>query len=182
MLLCFLKCIALLISRSASMSARSKALCGQAAWIVVVQASALLQGAMQPLAEPLQPEWYNNLDKPTWVPPPWLFPLMWIPLKLLQTVASAYLWDLNDLRVFTSPSIMLFVLHLSLGDVWNVQFFLKRRILTGLLTITAFWLVLASATVSFFRSNMLAGALLAPSVAWVAVAATLNLDVWYLNR
>jgi tryptophan-rich sensory protein len=31
-------------------------------------------------------------------------------------------------------------------------------------------------------TSPLAGALLAPTVAWVAVASSLNLDIWYLNR
>ena len=76
----------------------------------------------------------------------------------------------------------MFLLHLSLGDIWNVQFFLKQRKLTGLLVIYTFWAALTASAVLIGRTSLLAGALVAPGVAWVAVAAALNLDIWYLNR
>jgi tryptophan-rich sensory protein len=68
------------------------------------------------------------------------------------------------------------------GDTWNSQFFLKQRPLTGLLTIGAFWATSVGSTALFAMTSPLAGALLAPTVAWVAVASSLNLDIWYLNR
>lgn len=30
---------------------------------------------------------YTNLRKPRWNPPNWVFPIMWIPLKILQVGA-----------------------------------------------------------------------------------------------
>ena len=157
-------------------------LIARAAWIVVIQASQRLQGYMQPDDTVLSPKWYEGLRKPSWTPPPWAFPLAWIPLKLLQTIAAAMIWETEEARVFSSPAVLLFVVHLALGDVWNIQFFAKQRLLTGLLTIVAFWLMLGSATVAFCVANPVAGALLVPSVVWVAVATSLNLDVWYLNK
>lgn len=151
-------------------------------WLAIVQGSSRLQGVMQKPTEVLSPDWYAKLTKPSWNPPAWAFPVAWIPLKLLQVAAASVLWRRVGLRVFASPSVILFVLHLTLGDVWNRQFFLKQRLLTGLLVIATFWLVLVAATTTFFAQSSLAGALLAPSVAWVAVAASLNLDTWYLNR
>jgi len=68
------------------------------------------------------------------------------------------------------------------GDTWNKQFFLKQRQLTGLLTIGTFWLTAVGSTALFAMASPLAGALFAPTVVWVAVASSLNLDIWYLNR
>ena len=89
------------------------------AWIIVVQGSARLQGVMQKPTEVLSPDWYSKLIKPAWNPPPWAFPLAWIPLKLAQTVAATLLWQREGLRVFTSPAVLLYVIHITLGDVWN---------------------------------------------------------------
>lgn len=152
-------------------------------WFLLVNGSSRLQSGMGQagrVKQVLNPDWYEGLNKPAWNPPPWAFPLAWIPLKLLQVVAGGLVWGSLEGKVLSAP-IVLFVLHLSLGDVWNVQFFLKQRPTTGLLVIAAFWLVLVAAALSMAAVNPLAGALVAPTVAWVAIAACLNLDIWWLN-
>jgi len=49
------------------------------------------------------------------------------------------------------PAVVLYVLHISLGDTWNNQFFLKQHMLTGLLTIGAFWVSAVGATALFAK-------------------------------
>jgi benzodiazapine receptor len=153
--------------RSADSLRRLRSLLTTVAWIVVVQGSSRLQGVMQKptvrarasypaLREPLtrracirqvvlSPDWYAKLTKPAWQPPPWAFPAAWIPLKLAQTIGAAVLWTSIGHRVFDAPAVWLYVAHITLGDVWNAQFFLKQRILTGLLIISAFWLLAVGA-------------------------------------
>uniref|UniRef100_A0A7S0IPT2 Uncharacterized protein n=1 Tax=Calcidiscus leptoporus TaxID=127549 RepID=A0A7S0IPT2_9EUKA len=179
-LLCFLRTAAALVASVSD--ARAKFVFGQLAWFLVVQGSSRLQGIVQKPDETLSPEWYGKVVKPSWNPPAWLFPVMWIPLKLAQTVGAGIAWRALDHKVFRSPAIIAFVMHLTLGDVWNSQFFVKQRILTGLLVIYSFWGVLVAATALLTNVSPVAGALVAPTVAWVFVAAALNLDIWYLNR
>jgi len=165
---------------------RSKAIVAQLVWLVVIQGSARVQGLMginNQVGRPtkvLNPQWYDSLVKPSWNPPAWAFPAVWIPLKLLQVFAANLAWQSLDRRVFALP-IVLFVVHLALGDVWNAQFFLKQRPLTGVFVIFTFWGVLLAATRSFYGVNPTAALLVAPTCVWVLVAASLNLDVWYLN-
>lgn len=159
----------------------------QLTWLVVVQGSARLAGMVgvnNQIARPtkvLNPAWYDSLAKPSWNPPPWAFPLAWIPLKILQTFAANLAWTTSGRKVFSVP-IVLFVTHIALGDVWNAQFFLKQRPLTGVFVISIFWCVLLAATLSLYNVNPLSAYLVAPTIAWVFVAANLNLDVWYLNK
>jgi benzodiazapine receptor len=162
----------------------SKQVYSQVLWILLVQGSSRIQGVCQQVGrtkQVLNPDWYESLEKPAWNPPAWAFPVAWIPLKLLQTFAAKFAWQAVDGRVL-SPAMVLFTLHLALGDVWNVQFFLKQRPLTGVFVISAFWAVLLAATFAMYRASPLSGLLIAPTVLWVFVAANLNLDVWYLNR
>jgi len=180
LLLAFLRAAAEVVSRASG--ERSKFWIGQLAWVVVVQGSSRLQGYMQSNTQTLSPEWYDKLEKPNWNPPAWLFPVMWIPIKLAQTAAAGITWRALGHRTFSAAPVVMFLLHLSLGDIWNVQFFLKQRKLTGLLVIYTFWAALIASAVLIGRTSLLAGALVAPGVAWVAVAAALNLDIWYLNR
>ena len=44
--------------------------------------------ALVPAYEDSYKVWYPKLRHPSWNPPPWVFPAVWIPLKLLQSVRS----------------------------------------------------------------------------------------------
>ena len=183
LLLLFLKLAAIALGRMSADSLASKAL-SQLTWILVVQGSSRLQGVCGQIGrtkQVLNPKWYDALEKPDWNPPAWAFPLAWIPLKLLQTAAANIAWQAVDRQVLSAP-IVLFVLHLALGDVWNLQFFLKQRPLTGLFVIVSFWAVLLAATGTMYGASPLSAALVAPTCVWVLIAASLNLDVWYLNK
>jgi len=182
LLLLFLKVSAVLLSK-VSPGVTHKVL-SQLVWILIIQGSSRLQGVCGQVGrtkQVLNPNWYAALAKPSWTPPSWAFPLAWIPLKLLQTFAASLAWAALDRRVLATP-IILFVLHLALGDVWNSQFFLKQRPLTGLFVIATFWGVLLAATFSLYSASPTAAYLVAPTCVWVLVAASLNLDVWYLNK
>ncbi|KAL3927214.1 MAG: hypothetical protein SGPRY_002930 [Prymnesium sp.] len=179
-LLCFIRLCALAVG--ACQSDRSRAIVTAIAWIAVVQGSSRLQGITQSSTEVINPDWYQSLSKPVWQPPPWAFPVVWIPLKILQIIAASRLWANLDYKSFTEPSMVFFMLHLALGDVWNRQFFVKQRMLTGLLVIYTFWIVLTCTTVLFSLSSTLSASLLVPTVIWVFIASALNLDIWWLNR
>eukprot|EP00327_Prymnesium_parvum_P045827 CAMPEP_0205867450 /NCGR_PEP_ID=MMETSP1083-20121108/8965_1 /ASSEMBLY_ACC=CAM_ASM_000430 /TAXON_ID=97485 /ORGANISM="Prymnesium parvum, Strain Texoma1" /LENGTH=278 /DNA_ID=CAMNT_0053229533 /DNA_START=35 /DNA_END=871 /DNA_ORIENTATION=+ len=132
-LLCFIRLCAVAVG--ACHSPRSRAVVTAISWFLVIQGSQRLQGVMQSSKEVLNPGWYDSLKKPIWQPAPWVFPLVWIPLKMMQTVAASRLWAKLDYKSFSEPSIVLFIVHIALGDIWNRQFFLKQRLLTGYATI-----------------------------------------------
>ncbi len=111
---------------------------------------------------------------------PIVFPLVWIPLKSLQTAALALVWrDVG--RNALTPAVAAFVLHLCLGDLWNVVFFGERRIGAGLSVIYAFYGSLAASLYAFYSLNRTAFALLAPTAVWVFIATSLNYSIHLMN-
>lgn len=44
---------------------------------------------VQTLAPSVDLKWYEKIVKPWWNPPRWVFPAVWIPLKLMQARARA---------------------------------------------------------------------------------------------
>lgn len=70
------------------------------------------------------PPRYKSLRKPAWNPPNWVFPAVWIPLKLMQSTAAALVWA--EARTQTHPTRIVavaagaFSAQLLLGNLWNL--------------------------------------------------------------
>lgn len=125
---------------------------------------------------------YKTLKKPDWNPPNWVFPAVWIPLKLLQSVS---LWlvvkQAPSNKALTLP-LLLFGTHLALGNMWNVVFFGRKQLKPSLNWMGAFWLSIAGSIASFYPISPVASALFAPTQVWVTIAAKLNYDIVKLNE
>eukprot|EP00952_Eustigmatos_sp_NYUAD-ZCMA_P013636 53914-Eustigmatos_ZCMA.PRE.1 len=149
-------------------------------------------------------QWYlQTLRKPGWTPPPKAFPLIWTPLKLLQSLSFARVWRATGHDALNVP-VGLFLAHAVLGDLWNRSvlvgvtcshkhmslwlhdgggraFFGEKRVGFGLMVMLAFYAVLVSTCYTFFTVDTVAGWMLLPTVIWVSVAAALNQSIWALN-
>lgn len=122
-------------------------------------------------------KWYEDLNKPTWTPPNWLFPVAWTTLYLLMAGAGA--------RVAVSPdnavAMALWALQIALNGLWTPVFFGLRRIRLGLVVLVGLWISVFSGMIALWQVDWLAGLMFAPYLAWVSVAGALNLSVMRLN-
>jgi translocator protein len=119
-------------------------------------------------------DWYEGLDRAPWNPPGWVFGPAWTILYVLMAVAA---WlvarhGLGDRAVRTA--LLVYGVQLALNLGWSLVFFGLRRPSSGLVVILALLVAVAATAVSFHRVDATAGWLLAPYLAWVAFAATLN--------
>ena len=154
-------------------------------YLLAVYGSGFL-GAAKPQAlmptKVQNPEWYDKLQKPPWNPPGWVFPVMWLLVaKPTQLAALETLRRAGGLT-WRAPQVRAYLAHLALGDVWNQVFFAEQNIGAGLATIALFLGALWGSTALFWQAAPLAGKLMLPTCAWVAVASSLNLAIYLLNR
>jgi len=144
--------------------------------------SAATKQLLDPNEIPGDGEWYNNLKKPSWNPPGWIFPIMWLIVsKPTQFIA---VWKLVTQHSQEDLSIPLVVYcgHLALGDAWNKVFFGLECTGRGLAVISIFWSLLWLSAYLFYKVDQSAGLLLLPTCLWVTVAASLNLSIYLLNK
>jgi tryptophan-rich sensory protein len=144
--------------------------------------SAASNQVLDPNVVPSSPEWYNGLKKPSWNPPGWLFPIMWLIVsKPTQMIAvSKILISRADKLPF--PVLALYCGHLALGNAWNKVFFGMQCIGRGTAVITAFYGLLLASTYAFYQVEPSAGLFLLPTCGWVTVATALNWSIYLKNK
>lgn len=159
--------------------------------------SAASKQALNPTMVSGNPNWFASLDKPSWNPPGWVFPIMWLIVsKPTQLCAMSRIFKYGIKKVtgentsstsFTTtfiPSLALFVYttHLALGDTWNKVFFGLQCIGRGTVVITIFFAFLLASTYLFYTIDAGAGYYMLPTCFWVFVATALQWSIYLKNK
>jgi translocator protein len=153
---------------------KTRAAIGLIAWLVACFAAGWFGSQFQPGA------WFEQLDKPPWQPPNWVFGPVWTALYALMAVAAWLVWKNHGFRG-APVALGLFVVQLVLNALWSWIFFGLQRPGLAFLEIIVLWLVIAATVAAFWRLHRWAAILLLPYLAWVTFAAVLNGTIWRLN-
>ena len=125
--------------------------------------------------------WYQQLEKPSWQPPDWLFGPAWTLIYALAAIAAALAWIAAPTSQVRTQIVMLFALNALLNVLWSELFFGAHRPDWALIEVGFLWASIVALIVLLARHARLAAALLVPYLAWVSFAAVLNLAVVRLN-
>lgn len=124
---------------------------------------------------------YQSLQRPGWAPPPLAFPIVWMSIAVLRVVSAYLVWSAMG-QTFLCLPLILYVVHLSLGDTWNTIFTVEGRLGAAVpMVIVGPLLSVAVVTISYFRVVPLAGWVILPSLVWLAIATALCISLWRLN-
>ena len=123
-------------------------------------------------------EWYRGLDKPSWTPPNWAFPVVWSVLFLMIAISGWLVWR----EVGLVMSVFAFyAVQLVLNGLWSYLFFGRRRPDIAFFDLVALWLAIVANIFAFAPISALAAWMLVPYAAWVTIAGCLNYSVWRRN-
>ena len=124
--------------------------------------------------------WFAALRKPAFMPPAWMFGVVWTTLYALMGVALA-LVRVEPASPQRSAASGLFVAQLAVNFAWSPIFFGVRMVEVGLLVILMMFVLVALTAWRFGRIRPLAGWLLVPYLAWLCVATALTFEIGRLN-
>jgi translocator protein len=155
---------------------RRSQLAGLAGWLLLTFAAAAL-GAV---ASAQAGAFYQQLVRPEWAPPGWLFGPVWTALYLMMAVAAWMVWREHGFRR-AGPALTLFVLQLAANALWTWLFFVWHRGALAFAEILLLWALIAATLIAFRRLQVIAALLLLPYLAWVGFAAALTYATWQLN-
>ena len=122
-------------------------------------------------------EWYRSLNKPSWTPPDWLFPVAWTTLYICMSAAGARVAGLDG----SGLALALWALQIALNTLWTPVFFGKQNMRGGMVVLSALWVAVAACMIALWQLDWLAGLLFLPYLAWVTTAGALNWSVLQLN-
>ncbi len=122
-------------------------------------------------------DWYERLDKPSWTPPNWVFPVVWTILYIMIAIAGWLVWKVDG----PGLAIALWGIQILLNGAWSAVFFgLYRMDWAFVVVVLLAAAVLAFAVVSW-PISAIASLLFVPYLTWVCIAAALNFTVWQMN-
>lgn len=123
---------------------------------------------------------YDELTRPKFSPPGWLFPIVWGILFTLMGVSSFLVYD-NEYHENRKRALTVYGISLVVNFFWGIIFFNFQSF-----TAAFIWLVLLFVWViiliyEFRKVSELAGNLQIPYAVWVAFAGWLNLYIALRN-
>lgn len=124
--------------------------------------------------------WYALLEKPSFNPPNWVFGPVWTVLYIMMG-AALYLVMTAKSKLSKKPALYVFIGQLVLNLGWSIIFFGLHMPLLGLIEIVLLIIAVLYTIVTFAPHSKTAAWLLAPYVAWLLFATSLNTGIVLLN-
>lgn len=124
--------------------------------------------------------WFQNLNKPGFNPPNYLFGPVWTILYILMGI-SFYMVLQTPNSKSKKFAIVIFFVQLLLNFCWSFIFFKYHLIGAAFIDIILIWLSIICMIYAFSKINKSAAYLQLPYLLWVSFASILNGAIWWLN-
>lgn len=121
--------------------------------------------------------WYQTLNKPSFNPPNWIFPIMWSILYVMLATAGWKLWAVGA----PSKLKIIFVVYTLMNWAWTPIFFGAHELAIGFYWILAINIVNLGFIIMAWRPVRLSALLTIPLVCWTCFAMILSYNIWQLN-
>lgn len=122
---------------------------------------------------------YDNLIRPSFAPPGFLFPIVWTILYILMGVSDGIL---RSRGLNTRQTDSIYYLQLFFNALWSIIFFALKWRLVAFIWIVILLILIIIMIKRFYERNKIAGLFQIPYLIWVAFASFLNFTVYLLNR
>lgn len=123
---------------------------------------------------------FRDRVMPSWTPPGVVFPIMWLLIiGPIRAYSSALV--VSSTGGFFSLPIMAFILHLTIGDIWNTINNTEKRYGASVVGVIGVVLSAINAAYQYSMVDSLAGKLLGGTCIWLVIATGLITDTWRLN-
>ncbi len=121
--------------------------------------------------------WYRSLDRPSWTPPDWVFPVVWSILYFMIAIAGWLVWRAEGIGL----ALSVWSANLVVNAAWSWIMFGLRQIGLALADVALLWLLTVAFIFVAAPVDVRAAWLFVPYLVWVTIASALNFEVWRRN-
>jgi benzodiazapine receptor len=125
-------------------------------------------------------DWYQELNKPLFTPPDWLFAPVWIALYFSIGVSGWRVWW-REKHYNRRGAMTVFGVQLALNLAWSLIFFGAKSIGWAAIELMVLWTAIVINLRLFWKIDRLADSLLIPYLFWTSFALALNISIYMLN-
>jgi len=122
--------------------------------------------------------WYSTLVKPSFNPPDYVFPSIWIFLYVSMAFAIWLIW-INPKK--SEKVIYIYFIHLLVNASWSLVFFALHQIFLALVVILIILFLVLWLIKLYYPINKFSAFIMMPYVVWLLFAFVLNLNILLLN-
>lgn len=120
--------------------------------------------------------WFAALDRPSIVPPGWVFGVVWTTLYTLLGLSLAMILHARGAKG-RGFALLLFFVQLIANFAWSPLFFGMHQVTAAFYLIVAILLTTIATTFAFAPIRKAAAWLLVPYMVWLSFAAILNFQI-----
>ncbi len=115
--------------------------------------------------------WYDQLEKPPFQPPGWLFSPVWTFIFTLLTIAT---WRVARQGDVARTALQVYGLQLVFNVLWSLFFFTLHRPIWALVDIAILDVLVVSMVILYGRVDRMAGWFMVPYAVWLGLATAIN--------
>ncbi|MCC8089314.1 MAG: tryptophan-rich sensory protein [Rikenellaceae bacterium] len=117
-------------------------------------------------------EWYPYLNKPSILPPNFVFPIAWSIIYILMGISAGLIMDSSDSR--RKNILLIFAVQFVLNFSWSLMFFYFRSPVAGLIDIFLLDMFVIYYIFKSYPVNKISSYLFIPYFLWLLFATYLN--------
>ena len=125
--------------------------------------------------------WYNNLNKPSWQPPGFIFGIIW-PYNFVVLGIAAFVIGQRASKPVAFTYLAFFALSVAAALVWAFQFYRPHNFTAAAIALTATVVLTIPMSYILFTISLPIAIAVMPYQVWVAIAATLSWTYRSLNQ
>ena len=125
---------------------------------------------------------FLQLNKPSFAPPAWLFPVVWTILYILMGISSYLVLTAVAPKEDKELALKFYVIQLAVNFLWSTFFFNYEWYLFAFFWLLLLWGLVLLMILKFKQINIMASYINIPYIIWLTFASVLNFSIWILNR
>lgn len=122
---------------------------------------------------------FTNINQPSFVPPDWVFPVVWTILYILMGISSYLVFVSNSNK--KKSALILYGVQLFINFIWTLFFFRLQLFEFSFILIIALILLVIAMSYKFYKINKWAGLIQIPYILWLLFASVITYVTAIIN-